>query len=781
VPALSRKFQPPLQAKNRLANPEVQAKFQHGMALHQQGKFSEAECIYEDVLRQAPAHFDALHLLGVIALQSGNAQRGIDLIKKAIAINPRVAAAHSNLGRAFKELKRPSDAVASHNKAIALDPKYAEAYNSRGNALVDLKRFKEAVSNYDRAIALKPDYALAYYNRGIAFMDLGRAEDALASYDKTIALNPQSAEAYNNRGNALVNLKRYEEALVSCDRALALRREHPEAYNTRGNALRQLQRNPEALSSYSKAIELKPDYAEAYANRGNLLTEMKRREEALADYDKAITLKPDFAEAYTHRGNVLGELKRVDEALASYSRAMEIDPDHELLHGAWLHTKMRVCDWSDFDNQVAGLARKVERSAKVVPPFSFLALSDSLALQRTAAEALVAVEFPPSNSLPAIAKYPKLKKIRLGYFSADFREHAVAALVAELFERHDRSRFEVVAFSMGPDTRDDMHRRLKRTFDKFIDIQTQSDRDVALLARSFGVDIAIDLGGFTADSRTKIFAMRAAPIQVNYLGYPGTMGANYMDYLIADPVVIPESNRLHFTEKIVYLPNTYQANDRKRRIADKTFTRVATGLPQQGLVFCCFNNNHKITPEVFDCWMRILKQVDGSVLWLLEDNATAGRNLRREAERRGVSGERIVSADRAPHAEHLARQRLADLFLDTLPYNAHTTASDALWAGVPVLTCTGDAFAGRVAASLLNAIGLPELVTPTLQAYEALAVDLAIHPVKLGEIRRKLAANRLSTPLFDTPLFTRHVEEAYTSMCERYWADLPPDHIRVSP
>jgi predicted O-linked N-acetylglucosamine transferase (SPINDLY family) len=776
---VARQHQPPPQAKTKPVNAEAQAKFQQGLALHQQGKFAEAEGLYEDVLRQTPVHFDALHLLGVIALQSGKAQRGVELIKKAIAINPKVAAAHSNLGRALNELKRPTEALVCHNKAIALDPKYADAYNSRGNALVDLKRLKEALSNYDRAIALKPDYAMAYYNRGVAFMDLGRAEDALASYDKTIALNPQFAEAHNNRGNALIHLKRFEEALVSCDRAIALRPDYPEAYNTRGNAFRYLERKSEALSSYGSAIEIKPDYAEAYTNRGHLLADIKHREEALADYDKAVAFKPDFTEAYARRGNVLAELNRVDEALMSYGRAMEIDPDYDLLHGAWLHTKMRVCEWSDFDNQVALLAKKVERSAKAVPLFSFLALSDSLTLQRTAAEAWVAAAFPPDNSLPAIAKHPRGSKIRLGYFSADFREHPVAALVAQLFERHDRARFDVIGFAMGPDTNDDMRKRLKRAFDKFIDIHPQSDRDVALLARNLRIDIAIDLTGFTADSRTKIFAMRAAPIQVNYLGYPGTMGADYMDYLIGDPTVIPESNRKHFTEKIVYLPNTYQANDLKRRIADKTFTRAATGLPQQGFVFCCFNNNHKIAPAMFDCWMRILKQVDGSVLWLLEDNATAARNLRQEAERRGVRGERIVFAERAPHAEHLARQRLADLFLDTLPYNAHTTASDALWAGVPVLTCTGDAFAGRVAASLLNAIGLPELITSEAQAYETLAVGYATNSAKLSEIRRKLAANRLTTPLFDTPLFIRHIEAAYATMYDRYWADLPPDHIYV--
>ena len=324
-----------------------------------------------------------------------------------------------------------------------------------------------------------------------------------------------------------------------------------------------------------------------------------------------------------------------------------------------------------------------------------------------------------------------------------------------------------------------MRRRLEAAFDKFLDVRNRSDRDVALLARSLEIDVAVDLGGFTRDARMGIFSMRAAPVQVNYLVYPGTTGAEYVDYLIADPTLIPASHQKYFSEKIVYLPNSYQANDRKRRIAARTFTRAEVKLPETAFVFCCFNNNFKIAPEVFDCWMRILRRVDNSVLWLLEGNTKATSNLRKEAEVRGVHPERLIFAKPMPPPDHLARHRLADLFLDTLPYNAHTTASDALWAGLPVLTRIGETFAGRVAASLLNAIGLTELITSTPQAYEALAIELATNPGKLAAIKHKLATNRLTTPLFDTQTFTRHIEAAYAMMYERYQANLPPDHIYV--
>jgi predicted O-linked N-acetylglucosamine transferase (SPINDLY family) len=712
---LSEKFKnmsKPRRSANAHAAAQAQAKLQQALALHQRGQLAQAQALYEQVLQMQPADFDALHLLGVIAIQTNNLERAVELIGRAIDVNPNNAMAYYNRGAALRDLKQYEAAIQSYDRAIALKPDYADAYNNRGSALGGLKQHEAAIQSFDKAIALKPDYAEAYNNRGIALKELAQYAAALQSYDKAIALTPDYVEAHNNRGVALKELKQYAAALQS--------------------------------------------------------------------YDQAIALKPDHADVYNNRGIALGDLKQHEAAIQSYGRALALKPDCEYLYGMRLHTRMQICDWRDVDDQLAQLAARIERNEKAVMPFAALALSGSLPLQCKVAEIWVQDECPASHALPKIGRRPEHDKIRIGYFSADFRNHPVSFLTAELFETHDRDRFELTAFSFGPDTNDAMRKRLMAAFDRFIDVRSMSDKDVATLARTLEIDIAVDLGGFTKDSRTSIFAMRAAPLQVSYIGYLGTMGAEYIDYLIADNTIIPEEYQKHYSERIVFLPS-YQANDSKRRIADKAFTREELGLPQTGFVFCCFNNNYKITPGTFDGWMRILKQVDGSVLFLYAENERAAINLKKEAALRGVDAGRLIFGKRLPVPEYLARYRIADLFLDTLPYNAGTTASDALWAGLPVLTCVGEAFAGRVAASLLNAIHLPELVTSTQEAYEELAIALATNPERLRQIRQKLANNRLTAPLFDTPRFTRHIEAAYTEMYARYQAGLPPAHIFIKP
>jgi predicted O-linked N-acetylglucosamine transferase (SPINDLY family) len=351
--------------------------------------------------------------------------------------------------------------------------------------------------------------------------------------------------------------------------------------------------------------------------------------------------------------------------------------------------------------------------------------------------------------------------------------------MAELFELHDKNQFELIGFSFGPIVNDDVRQRLLKSFDQFIEVGRKSDIEVIKLSRDLNIDIAVDLKGVTQDARTGIFAHRAAPIQVNYLGYPGTLGADYMDYIIADKTLISPELHSYYSEKVVYLPNSYQVNDRKRLISDRQFTRQDLGLPEQGFVFCCFNNNYKILPTTLEGWMRILKAVEGSVLWFLQDNLWVAQNLKKEAKNRGIDAQRLVFAERMPLPDHLARHRLADLFLDTFPYNAHTTTSDALWAGLPVLTLIGQSFASRVAASLLNTIGLPELIANTQEEYEALAIELALNTKRLADIKLKLAKNRLSTPLFNTPLFTKNLEAAYIQMYERHHSGLEPDHISI--
>jgi predicted O-linked N-acetylglucosamine transferase (SPINDLY family) len=641
------------------------------------------------------------------------------------------------------------------------------------------KRLQLAIDLMERAIKLNPNNADYYYNRGIALHDFKQLDEAVASYDKATQLDPGYAEAYYNRGNALQGLNQLDAALASYDKATQLDPSYAEAYYNRGNALQDLNQLDAALASYDKVIQLKPGYAKVYVNRGNAFQDLRQLDAAVASYDKAIQLDPDYAEAYYSRGNALKDLKQFDAAIASYEKAIQLKPDSDYLFGTLLHTRMQLCDWTNLENHHADLVRRIEGNNKVSSPFVILALTTSLPVQRKASAIWTDDRNPYNPSLGPLAKLQRSNKIRIGYFSADFHNHATSQLMADLFETHDKSRFELIAFSFGPDLQDEMRRRVSDAFDQFIDVRMMSDKSVAELSRNLCIDIAIDLKGPTQDQRIGIFSYRAAPIQVSYIGYPGTIGADYIDYLIADKTIIPDQSQQYYSEKVVYLPNSYQVNDRNKVISDKQFTREELGLPVEGFIFCCFNNNYKITPYVFDSWIRILNAVRGSVLWLFEDNPTAAVNLRKEAQKRGLDPQRVIFAKRMQLPDHLARHRAADLFLDTLPYNAHTTASDALWAGLPILTCMGESFASRVAASLLRAIGLPDLIAADQADYESLAIQLAMNPVKLRSIRDRLTENRLTTALFDTPLFTRHIEEAYREMYERYQNDLLPDHIEI--
>jgi predicted O-linked N-acetylglucosamine transferase (SPINDLY family) len=641
-------------------------------------------------------------------------------------------------------------------------------------------RLGEAQALYETLLKSNARHADALHLLGVVAAQAGNHQRAADLIAKAIAINPGNAGYYSNRGTALLALKQYEAAIGCYDQAIRIQPDFADAYGNRGNALQSLKQLDAAVASYDRAIRLKPDYVEAYSNRGNALQALKQYEAAIASYDQAIRIRPDHADAHHNRGNALHGFKQLEAAIVSYSNALKIKPDYDYLFGLLLNTRMWVCDWTGYEEQIAGLKARIERGMKCSSCFTVLTLIDLPAIQRKAAEIWVADKHPASDVLGSIPKRARSPKIRIGYYSADFHNHATTFLMAGLLELHDRSRFELIGFSFGPDRQDEMRQRVCAAFDQFIDVREKSDEEVAQLSRSWNVDIAVDLKGFTEDSRNGIFSYRAAPVQVSYLGYPGTVGAPYMDYLIADRTLVPERSQQHYSEKIVYLPGSYQVNDRKRRISERIYTRAEVGLPEQGFVFCCFNNNYKITPVMFDSWVRILNAVPGSVLWLFEDNATAATNLRKEAEQRGLHTTRLVFAKRMELSEHLARHRLADLFLDTLPCNAHTTASDALWAGLPVLTQAGESFAARVAASLLNAVGLPELITETQEQYESLAIELAHDPARLSALKEKLQKNRLTAPLFDTDLYTRNLEAAYSAMYERYQADLPPEHVYLS-
>ena len=707
-----------------------------------------AEELFRGIIKTDESHIAALNLLVVVLMSMKRFAEAEQFIARATSLNQQSDVSFYNYGLISKHLNKPQQALENFSKAIALNPDIAETWNNRGTVLNDLNKYDLAISDFDKAIAINGQYSEAYANKGKSLMLLKRYDEAFAAYDKALAIKPGLEVAWLGRGNVFWRLKRYDEA----------------------------------LAPYDKALAIKPDLEGAWLGRGNVFWSLKRYDEAFAAYDKALSIKPDLENAWLGRGHVFYDLKRYAEAFAAYDKALSIKPDLESVEGSRLHMKMHLCNWEKLDKEIGDLTNSIRAGKGNCPPFALLSLTDLPDDHLRCTQAWGAAIHPITAKSVWQDKIYKHDKIRLGYVSADLRTHAVAYLIAELFELHDKDRFSVTAFSLGRDDNSDIRRRLVSSFDRFIDCYTLSDFDVAHAIADSEIDILVDLMGFTQDAHTNIFAYRPAPIQVNYLGYPGTIGASFIDYIIGDKTLFTLADAAVYSEKLVQLPDSYQPNDRKRQISTKAFTRREAGLPDNKFVFCCFNNSYKISPQTFGCWMRILKCVEGSVLWLRAENQTAIANLKTEAQTRGIESARLVFANRVPQlSDHLARLRLADLFLDTLPFNAHTTASDALWAGLPVLTQIGSTFAGRVAASVLKAINLPELITHSPEEYEALAIELALNKEKLRRIQEKLARNRLTTPLFDTPLYTKHLEAAYEAMYQRYQAGLPPYHIEIRP
>jgi len=812
---------------------------QRAVKLHKQGQLAEAETLYRAILKRKAKHFDAQHLLGLLLLQTGNAEGAAIEIFKALKIDPTSWMAHNNRGNALRSLKRYDEAVLCYDNALKYKPDCLEAHINKGHALRDDRKPEAALAAYDAALALAADHpdawvgkaqalqvldrhaeALAcfdkaiaakgvfpeaealravsaralgqnvaetaqpgtadhHYHRGLALKDQGDAAGALAAFREAVALDNTHAEAHAMAGLLLQAQGRLADALVHYDLSLQNNPERGDVFMNMGMVLRGLRRYPEAINCYLKSIALDPAYAPAYLNLANVMLDLKKPAEAVASLDRALALDPNEVSVWNNRGAALRDLKDIAGAIESYDRAYALKPEHPFVTGMRHHLRMQQCDWSLY-GEVADMAAKIRDGVPVSMPFPLVGLPVSADVQQKAAALYVAEKHPPRAPVWQGAAYGN-NKIRVAYLSADFHRHATSYLMAGLFECHDKDKFDIIALSFGPDDKSELRGRLENAFTQFIDVSQKSDEEIAQLIVNLQIDIAVDLKGFTQDARPDIFAGRAAPVQVSYLGYPGTMAAPYIDYIIADPVVLPPEMHGFFTEKVVTLPDSYQVNDNKRVITPAAPARADCGLPEGAFVFCAFNSSYKITPDVFDVWMRLLAQVEGSVLWLLDGGDAVRANLAREAAARGVDPARLVFAPRAKMEDHLARHAHADLFLDNLPCNAHTTASDALWAGVPVLTCLGDTFAGRVAGSLLHAVGLPEMVTQNMADYEALALDLARHPEKRAAIRAKLAQNIKTAPLFDTPRFARHIEAAFEAMHKRAVAGHPPESFAVPP
>ncbi len=748
-----------------------------GTVFNDLGRHDDAVADFDHALRINPRYADAFCNKGktlAILKRPHDAMRAFDA---ALALRPDLAEAWSGRGEVSWALKHYDDALVACDKALALRPDLAEAWLGRGNVLAKRGRYDEALAAYDKVLELRPGLAEPWLGRGNVYHEIKRYDDALAAYDEALAAKPDLVEGWYGRGNVFSSLRRCDEAFAAFDKALALQPDCAEAWLGRGNVFFALRRYADALSAYEKALQFQPDLAEAWLGRGSIFFERADYDQALAAYEQALSANPELAEAWNGRGNVMFERRQYPAALAAYDKAVRLKPGLDYAAGTRLLTKLHMCEWANLDTEIAACLAAVRQDKLAATPFALLALPASAAEQLQCAERYVA-DRPAPALLPHRASHAH-DRLRVAYLSADFGEHPVAYLAAGLYERHDRSRFEITGISFGPDRSSPIRERLQVGFERFIDVADRSDDEIAELVSKLEIDIAIDLMGHTRNGRPGIFAQCPAPIQVSYLGYLGTMGADYIDYIIADAITLPSDQQRYYTEKIVQLPDCFMVNDDRLAIAHRTPTREEVGLPRDGFVFSSFNNSYKLAPAVFELWMRLLRSIDGSVLWLAEANPDMAVNLRREAQRCGIDPGRLVFAPHLPLAEHMARQRLADLFLDTTPYNAGATAAAALWSGVPLLTVLGSTFVGRMAASMLHAVGLPELVADSLADYEARALSVATDRAFCASLRQRLASSRGACPLFDTARFARHIEDAYLTMWQTHRQGLPPAGFAV--
>ncbi|MFP5394137.1 MAG: tetratricopeptide repeat protein [Gammaproteobacteria bacterium] len=599
----------------------------------------------------------------------------------------------------------------------------------------------------------------------ITFQNQGNAADATRVFNDVLAHDANNAAALYSLALIAHQHGDNAQALAMIERGVAAAPAYAPMHFVRGAILQAVGRKDEALAAYDEALRLQPDYTEVLINSGALLRDMLRHLEALDRFNKVLLINPDHVGALANCAIMLTEFKQGEEAIKRFERLLQLAPDFDYGLGLLYYEQLHICDWQNAGTLPQKIIEGVQAGKRACKTLALMAVTDQASDHLTAAKVFGAHMFPQQAVQLWKGERYRHKKIRIAYISPDLREHPVGHLMAGIFERHDKNRFETYAYSLGPDDGSRLRARMLKAFDHFIDARTMGSAQIAQLMREHEIDVAIDLAGYTSDSRTDVFAYRPAPAHVNYLGYPGTLGVPYMDYILADQYVIPEGDQKFYTEQVVYLPDTYLPTDVSVQISERTPTRAECGLPETGTVFCSFSHDYKISPHLFDIWMRILQRVPDSVLWLMSRVEISKTNLRKEAAKRGIAPERLIFAERVKHVEdHLARYRQADVFLDTHPYNAHTTAADALMAGLPVVTYMGKSFPSRVAGSLLHAIGMTDLITHTLQEYEDLVVKLASEPALLADAKARIKANRDVYPLFDTERFCRNLEAVYTAM-----------------
>lgn len=756
----------------------AEAYFNLANAFLEKGKFNDAINSYKAAVALKPDYITAERCLASLLRKQGMLAEAIEAYKRVLLLDQNDLLASISLADTLKQFGKFDEAVLGYKKVTSIKPDYYAAYINMGNAMKSQGKLTDSVAAYMSVLEAEPNNFFANINLANTLKDLGDLNGAIAAWQRVLLHSPNHSATHNNIGLALTEKGSFDYAAEAFNRAISLNPKSHDAYNNLAITFMKQGKLEEARSAFQQALHLNSRSAEIHNNLGVVFVEQGNFSAAVSSLKRATEINPAYAVAYNNLGNAFVSLGRLDDAIFAYERALDIKPNYAIAKAQMLHQKTHVCDFSTAHN-LPEASSWLGISTDCVPPFAALSWMDAPMQQLERARNWVATKFPWPSTFESSGPRKRHSRIKIGLFSADFHDHATMYLLAGFFRNANKDTFELFVYSYGRHKSGEWRKRAKSCVDHFIDVSGLSDIQIVELSRDQELDIAIDLKGFTTNARTGLFQYRVAPIQINYLGYPGTMGANFIDYIIADPIVIPADQRKVYLEKIIYLPHSYQPNDNLREIATTKSSRSDFGLPDEGIVFCCFNNNYKISPREFDIWMRLLSKIDGSVLWLLKSNKWAEQNLRKEALQRGIIPERLIFAQKVSHAEHLARQRHADLFLDTFNYNAHTTASDALWGGLPLVTKQGKQFAARVASSLLTAVGLPELITYTEEEYESLIFRLATHPEDLAFIRSKLEESKHLTPLFDTENYVRDFEQGLLKAYELYCGGENPKDIWV--
>jgi len=734
-----------------------------------QNLIKEAVPLLEASLNKAGDYFEALHDLGVAQAILGNKKSALNYLLKALTFRKNSYELLFNIAKTYDELKDYEMAFEFYSKVIEVNPSFAQAWSNRAIVLNEQSRYEEALINFDQAIQLVPDFFEAIVNKGITLNEMKFYELAIQNCNKAIQINASYALAYCIKGASLAELKKFDQAFENMNQAIHMNSEDPEFLLRRALLYITLKEYDKATKDVEQALYLNTMNDNAWGIKGLLNMHLVNYEDAHIYLDKAIQINPINAQAFFNKANILIATGKQEKSLDLFKKAKQLKPNIKYISGYIANAKLHVAHWDGLDLDVKEIIQKQLSGEPAATPFALFSLIDDPELQLEAAKTWSQDHLQEHKTTTKIPYYSH-KKIRIGYFSADFKNHPVSLLTAELFEKHDRSKFEVIGFALSQgQPGDEMRVRLNTGFDQLIDVAGQSEVQIAQIARELEIDIAIDLGGHTLGAKPSIFYQRAAPIQVNYLGYAGSLGVDYMDYIIADEIVIPPNDQKYYSEKVVYLPHSFIPDDSQRQPSDRVFTRAELGLPEKGFIFCCFNNSYKFNAAMIDSWSRILLKVPQGVLWISKNNASFQANLLKEFGKRNITSERIIFAERIDlMADHLARYRMADLFLDTLPYNAHTTALDALKTGVPLLTCIGQSFPARVAASLLTTLQIPDLITNTQEEYEKLAITLANNSDQYQQIKDRLAQNLITSPLFNSQLFIHHLEELYLNMYQNH-------------